>query len=293
MDRAIFLPTHEWKFPLNIAIGLHILVLMCSLYLPGFFKAKPKFAKIYTVSIINVSEPAPAQESIQQETKSAVTAPQPIKPKTTKKIAPIAKEPTKLTSPAPKAVSLKPLRKKKKKKIVQKKTNSDRQKRLDRQRRQQLAEALLEEELLSEKARIAQEALAAEKDLLETTKLQSVMKKPSSKSVNKPAAGRRSGGGPNLIASQYNAAIMNRLLHYWALPGFMQKNPDLVATAVITIKKNGTIADLFFENKSGDRVFDQFVRKAILAADPLPPIPPAMKKQRYEIGLHFKPGSIQ
>jgi len=61
----------------------------------------------------------------------------------------------------------------------------------------------------------------------------------------------------------------------------------------ITIKIDGDIANVVFETKSGDRVFDQFVSKAIEEANPLPPIPPALKKQRYEIGFRFKPGSIQ
>ena len=73
----------------------------------------------------------------------------------------------------------------------------------------------------------------------------------------------------------------------------MQKKPDLTAVVVITINKNGHIANMFFEKKSGDRIFDQFVTKTIESASPLPPIPPAMKKQRYEIGLRFKPGSIR
>ncbi len=73
----------------------------------------------------------------------------------------------------------------------------------------------------------------------------------------------------------------------------MQENPDLVAIVVITINKNGQIANVFFEEKSGDRVFDQFVTKTIEAASPLPAIPAAMKKQRYEIGLRFRPESIR
>jgi len=69
---------------------------------------------------------------------------------------------------------------------------------------------------------------------------------------------------------------------------------DLAATIVIRVAQNGTITDQFFENKSGDRLFDQFVLKALQDASPLPPIPPVLQEDgTMEIGLHFKPGSIQ
>lgn len=73
----------------------------------------------------------------------------------------------------------------------------------------------------------------------------------------------------------------------------MQKDKSLTAVVVITIQQDGEVANLVFESKSGDRAFDQFVSKTIAAANPLPPIPPAMKKQRYEVGLRFRPDSIQ
>ncbi len=51
---------NEWKLPLNLAIGIHVMIVLAALYLPGFFKAKPKFADIYTVSLVNIAEPVAA-----------------------------------------------------------------------------------------------------------------------------------------------------------------------------------------------------------------------------------------
>jgi TonB family protein len=106
-------------------------------------------------------------------------------------------------------------------------------------------------------------------------------------------AEKRLGSNFNLIERQYHAAILGRLHQFWSLPEYMKKNSDLMAVVVITITKNGQIVNMSFESRSGNRVFDQFVAKTIEVARPLPPIPAAMKKQRYEIGLRFKPGSIQ
>ena len=277
---------NEWKLPFNIAIGFHVLLILGVLYLPGLFKAKPKFADIYTVSLISITEPAAQPEPVVEETAVQSPQPVPVTPVAAKKIAPIA-EPVEKPVPAPqKAISIKPLKKKKIKKI--KKNSEDlRLKELERKRRKKLAEAIRAEEIAEDEARIAQKELERERNLMKTTET------AAAPSVRKKSVPRKKiGGSSNLIQGQYNAAIFARLHQFWSLPEYMQKNSDLTAVVVITITKNGQIAHMFFENRSGNRAFDQFVEKTIEAANPLPPIPAAMRKQRYEIGLRFRPGSI-
>ena len=278
------MPENEWKLPFNIAIGFHVLFFLGVLYLPGLFSAKPKFADIYTVSLISIPEPVSQPESAQEEVPAQPQEPPPV---IAKKVAPIA-EPVMKPAPEPqKAISIKPLKKKKIKK-VKKNTEDLRTKKLERKRRQKLAEALQAEELAEENARIAQQELERERNLIK--KSQTVAAKPSGKKT--VVARKQLGGSSNLKEGQYHAAIFGRLHQFWSLPEYMQKMTDLETVVVITISKNGQIANMFFENKSGNRVFDQFVAKTIDAASPLPPIPAAMRKQRYEIGLRFKPGSI-
>lgn len=297
---------NEWKLPLNFAIGLHVLVLLAALFLPGFFKAKPKFAEIYTVSLINVAEPetappssgsqapAPSPKKIQEAAPPA-PPPAPAPPKT-KNVAPIADVPEMVEPPAPappKAISLKPLKQKivknvKEPEVPPKKNDQD------LKRVQKLAEALREEAVLTESARLAQEALTQERKVLSQSNKGRVA--PSSESTPGPPSNGPatvSSSSSNLIERQYQAAIASRLQQFYAIPEYLQKNPNLTAVVGITIKIDGDIANVVFENESGDRAFDQFVKKAIADANPLPPIPPALNKQRYEIGFRFKPGSIQ
>ncbi|MEE4135722.1 MAG: energy transducer TonB, partial [Desulforhopalus sp.] len=172
--------------------------------------------------------------------------------------------------------------------------DDSRQKAREQANREKLAEALRQEALLNERARLAREALEQEKQLLARTPVPP-RPAPSAAKAQGTSAGASgpAGSSSSLIEGQYYASLSNRLLQFWALPEYMQKQTDLHATVVITINQNGTIADMFFENRSGDRVYDQFVRKTITEADPLPPIPPALKKQRLEIGLVFRPGGIQ
>lgn len=299
--------SNEWKLPLNLAIGIHVLVVLSSLYLPGFFKAKPRFADIYTVSIINVEEPvvapAPAPPPAAQQAKAVVK--KTVQPVKSKNVAPIA-EPVPVKSNAPeKAVSLKPLKKKVVKKNVKpaeepkpkvkpKAAPKPKNDNLAIKRRQELADALREEELLAERARLAREAVEMEKSLLQPRKTSTPVV-DSSSSATRPASSNSqvSSSSSSQIERMYYAAITNRLLQFWALPESMQKQSNLMSTAVITINKNGEIADIYVEQRSGDRVFDQFVSRTIRAANPMPAIPAAMKKQRVEIGLNFKPGGIQ
>lgn len=296
--------SNEWKLPLNLAIGFHVLIVLSSIYLPDFFKAKPKFADIYTVSIINVAEPfithPPPPPAPQVKQPKAVVK-KAVKPVKAKKTAPIA-EPVATTSNAPKkAVSLKPL----KKKIVKKKIKPQivtqpkvkpkaKKDNLAKKRRQALADALREEELLTEQSRLANEAVEMEKSLLQPRKYSTPPVARSTGPTRQSNSNTTvSSSSSSQIENMYYAAITNRLLQFWALPESIQKQDNLISTVVITINKNGQIADILMENRSGDRVFDQFVTRTIRAANPMPAIPAAMKKQRFEIGLNFKPGGIQ
>ncbi|MFW2366423.1 MAG: TonB C-terminal domain-containing protein [Desulforhopalus sp.] len=294
--RVIPMLSDDWKIPLNLAIGVHVLILLGGLYLPGFFKAKPKFADIYTVSIINIAEPTASSPEPEVQSKQQSPPPQIVKPVKSKSVAPIAKpQPTPAPSPV-KSISLKPLKKKKVKKVV-KPPDQSRDRALERKRRQKLAQALREEELLAEKARLANEALEAERQLLKPQQAAAAKPiKPKGSTVGKASSASNTGtpgGGSNLIENQYLASIINRLHQHWALPEYLQHDTSLTAVVVITISRDGRIANMIFEQKAGNRVFNQFVSKTIEDANPLPPIPPAMKKQRYELGLRFKPGSIQ
>lgn len=291
--RVIPMFSNDWKIPLNMAIGVHVLILLGGLYLPGLFKAKPKFADIYTVSIINIAEPAitPAPPAAKPEESPPAIISKPVK---SKSVAPIAEKVQQPAASPAKSISLKPL-KKKKVKTVEKRENIPNTNDLEQKRRQKLAQALREEELLEEKARLAKEALEAERQLLRSQ--QAAVSQPAARQTSSSSQSRAQSGGAasssNLLESQLQAAIANRLSQLWALPSYLQDNTSLKAIVVITINRDGSIANMFFESNSGNRVFDQFVKTTIESANPFPPIPPALKKLRYEIGLVFTPGGIQ
>ena len=342
----------NWKLPLNVAIVIHLLVFLGAVYLPEIFKTKPRFADVYTVSIVNVAEPANGPQAPAKAPKAASRPPakvvkseppRPVKteealpppvvtpPVKSRTVAPIAETPKPVEPAPPKAISLKPIKKKiiqedpkleelarkeaverkqelekkeelEKKQEIDKKEEIARKQELDRKQRQQrqkLAQALREEELLAEKARLAQEAVNTERELLESSQDFDSIPSTTARATESSGSGTQStnasaaGGSSSLLESQYLAAVANRLHQFWTPPEYLQQDPNLTAVVVITVTVDGTVADVLFEGKSGNRIFDQFVSKTIETAAPLPPIPPALKKQRLEIGLRFKPGSIQ
>jgi colicin import membrane protein len=304
---TVIMQPHGWKLPFNIAVAIHLLVILSAFFLPGMFKAKPKFADIYTVSLINIAEPslappvaapkAPAPPPAKQQEQP----PTPPSPPKVKKLVPIAEPTPEVAEPVPapvappKAISLKPLKQKVVKEVKQPEAPPKKDEQ-DLTKVKKLAQAIREEAILSERARLAQEAVEQERQVLaksNVSKITPSQSESTSSSSTESSTAIMAGSSNNILESQYQAAIASRLQQFWSLPEYLQKDPNLTAIVAITIKVDGTIANVVFENKSGDRIFDQFVNKAIEEANPLPPIPPALKKQRYEIGFRFKPGSIQ
>ena len=66
---------------------------------------------------------------------------------------------------------------------------------------------------------------------------------------------------------------------------------DLECRIMIKINKDGTITDLYYEQRSGNRHLDESARLAILKSDPLPPLPKGY--QLYNVGLIFTPSGLQ
>ncbi|MGB5233125.1 MAG: energy transducer TonB [Desulfoprunum sp.] len=313
---------NDWKLPLNLAIGFHILVALSTILFPLIFKSKPEFVDIYSVNLVNMEEPAapsapppaatpaktqsqpppaPTPPKVIEKTEAAVKIP----PKEAVPVA--AEQPAEVTPPAPlKAISLKPLKRKVKKEVppdntVQREAEK-REREIERQKRQQLAESLRAEQDAAEEAQLAAEVAEAERKLMEQTRqrlsqIRSSIQSSSSSTATSASATSSSsttqGGESNsALDAQYYAAVAARIQPFFQLPEIKTFDPALVTIVVITINQSGEVADTQIESSSGDALYDQFVLKSIEAANPLPPIPPALRKQRIEMGLKFSPGGI-
>jgi colicin import membrane protein len=296
--------TTSWKLPFNLALCFHVLILISSVILPKYFHKKPVIPEFLTVDLVNVAAPLPPPVKEVQHT----PAPAQVKPKGTiqklqpvpsRKTAPLAPVVAQQTPAAPaKAISIKPLKRKIKKKLsidpsakkAQRLRDAElkkQQRTLERKRQQLLHEAQRRKALADAEEAAANDAVKALRQMLQAEAVTTTVQTTHS-STSRPG-----GSSTNIIESQYQSSIGGNLMDHWALPEIKPWDPDLSARVIIHIAKNGRIISHSFEKRSGDRVFDQFVSRTIQEANPLPPIPAAMRVSQYSIGLHFKPGQIQ
>lgn len=292
----------SWKLPFNLAILLHILILSSAILLPKYLHKNRMIQDTYTVDLISIAEPPAAAPS---PPAAAPPAPAPAPPAVkiaqpkevaVKKIVPISAPISEAVKPEPvQAISIKPLKQKLKNKnipdLLAQQAREQRElekKREQRALQQQLiAEARRQQALADAEAKIAaSEAVNALKQMLQADAI------ASSTKAGQQSSARSARNTSNAIESQYQANIAGRLHQFWALPDIKPWDSDLTAVVIIVISQNGQIISHSFEKRSGDRVFDQFVSRTIQDANPLPPIPGALKRQQYTIGLHFKPGEI-
>ena len=291
----------SWKVSFNLALLLHILVISSGIYLPQLFNGKPVFPEIYTVDLVNIADPLPAASQpappppAQPEVADNMEKPEAIKD--TEAVA-IDSPPANSPSIEPvKPISIKPLKRKLKKKIPRDTSARDAQRRRDAElrRQQQLLEA--KKQQLLEEARRQQAIADAEAKTAASEALNALKQSLHADAEASSARSRRGttggGGAASSLENQYYSSIFSHLHQYWSLPDIKQWSADVSAVVVITIAKNGTILSHEFERYSGDKVFDRFVSRTLEDANPLPAIPPALKKNQYTIGLRFRPGGIQ
>ncbi len=282
--------------PLVLAVILHVAFLTGSLTLPDFFRNRKPLEEVYTIDLVALPE--------------IKVAPSPPKPEATpapKKVAPPREAPAEKVgvdiaeNPPPaeaepavpaKPVSLKPIKKKKRKaKDLRLAEERERERRL---REKKLAERKkARERRRKELARIRRQEMQARRAALEATR-NLIRESETTTAAAAPRTGGRSEGKKlnNIILQQYLSGLFERVHRHWILPEMRKWDASLETVVVLTIRRDGTVVDLLFEKKSEDPFFDQFVKKTIEEAAPMPRFSKLMKQEQIEVGLRFRPGEL-
>jgi len=292
----------EWRKPFNISIGLHVIALAFAVLAPSLFDRQPRLPEIYTVNLFTASEMAepetqaaktpavkkaekPAARQIEPEIKKPAVSIQPAKPE----VLPTVK--TTIAKP----VSLRPLKQKIKVGKTKEEENRDKEK-LSRITQRLKASAMQKEaqEAADVAAKDAVDKLA---DALKTTTATDpVTKTPGQTTSTTESAGipgpKGTGIEPDFYMKQYLSTVYQKIHDHWVLPDLQNWDNSLEAVLVINIRRDGIVTDSFFERKSTNIYFNQFVLKAVKDASPLPPFPGQLKENTFEIGLRFKPGEL-
>lgn len=258
-----------------LAIGTHFLILLIALVAPYIFQYRPPLPEVYTVNLFSVEDTS--LPPVARPAPPTVVEPKKIKVKKSEPVA--APPPPPVAKSAPeKVISLKTIPTKSKK---------------EEERVKRLRDMLLAQE----KAKKAQElADKKAKDALESLKnaLAAQNKVTGKTEKNVAPAAPRAGSGVEVDENtrRYLIAVNNHVQEHWVLPDLQNWADDLEAIMVIRVRRDGVVAKSFFEKKSSNLYFNQFVEKAIKEASPLPPFPIGLTDNEMEIGLRFRPGEV-
>jgi len=99
--------------------------------------------------------------------------------------------------------------------------------------------------------------------------------------------------GSSVLASQLNDyynRVWVKIKEAWTLPENLPKGEvDLETTIVVIIDREGKVQKSWFEKRSGNALYDQMAMRAIMKAEPFPPIPKEFSDKTVEIGFRFHP----
>ena len=102
-----------------------------------------------------------------------------------------------------------------------------------------------------------------------------------------PFSGSGAGAPLDPLMQKYLLDVFDKIKSVWQVPTIAKGNLETVV--VIKIRKDGIITDINIEKRSGNRYFDESIRRALSAAEPLPKIPITLGTDSVEVGFIFRP----
>jgi TonB family protein len=115
----------------------------------------------------------------------------------------------------------------------------------------------------------------------------------SQKNVSLVKVGEMKGSELSQALMLYRALVNEKIESNWALPERLSRGKDkLEAVVVVRVRRDGTVFDIQFEQKSGDSYFDDSVLKAVLKSKPFPPFPDIYSPKEEEIVIRFAPKKL-
>lgn len=250
-----------------VSLGLHLLLVGVLAFWPGWRLTKPRsFAPVYNVALVSPSvlaRPAPAPPA---PPKKAAPKPAPVKaaPKPAPKPEP-KKEAVALKKDQPKRLKPKPV----KKQPDPSKLLASRLKKMERRvKAEQRAERSLASALSKLESKVASRQAAS----------------------GAFAAGAATADTTSLRFQVYYTEIWERVRRHWVLPEALVSKPGgLEAVVVARIRRDGSLAKVWLEKKSGNSRLDASAVRAVERAAPFPPLPSVVRGREHEVGLRFMP----
>jgi len=297
-----FSPEEQWKKPFGLALAIHVAAFVFLLLPPSWFSTRPNLEDVQTIDLFTAEElnklqktapPAPQPKVARPNRRVKPPQPEPKPEPITKEVTSIASEPPPVATPG-EVVSLKPRKIKKKlpppnEKIT--KVNDDKRlKALDRIRAQ-LNQKKEEQKIKHDLSKL-RDMIHASTPAEEVAETEPELPPEPAQPAEETGGSSGSKALADLALKRYLISVQRNISDNWSLPKTQNWKKDLVAVAIIHIRKDGVIVKSYFEKNSKDIYFDQYVEKTIQAASPMPPIPSDIKQEELELGLKFRPSGM-
>ena len=310
----------KWGMALVLVIFFHVFIFGAAKYLPEIMHRKPLLEDVMTIDLVSMPEPAPAPvQPPEPRARQPLPAPKPeaAPPEPEKAVAVDVSPPEPEPVPVPEArpISIRPFKRKirKAKDIRLEEEKRKEQLALDRIRKQVREKQARERAMAKKKAlarkraaekRARQRALArakaAERRAREAARnaraeIAEILREQQSLHSARPATGGT--GGARSITSalekQYYMDMRSHVQRFWILPEIKKWAPSLETIIEFTVLADGRLANVTVAKRSGDSFFDRFARETVKKAAPMPPIPPALKKNHLDLGFRLRPAGVQ
>ncbi len=301
----------SWTLILFVAVSvaLHLLLVLVVVLVPKIRPSRrldlPASIHVRMVSLPGAGQKTPAKaDSLPPAKKKAESKPDVKKitpPKPTpkpKKAIPIPKKKVEAPKPKPepkKAISIAPKKAKKKKHKPKQSL-----KRKTYKPKKTIKETIdrIEKKVKDSDAQRVKKALdRIRKQVKQTGPVDRLKKKMANQGgAGSGTAGSGPGGGRRAIEMMdiYRAEIPYRIQENWAFPSQLAGEARHLKTViVIKIMPSGEIADIWFEQRSGNQYLDESAYKAIQKSSPLPPLPPGYRRPFYNLGIGFTPEGVE
>ncbi len=283
----------EQRAPFIFSISLHF-ALFIALFIPtNFFSFQRPLPEVYTVDLIDLSEP-----EVEPETEPPVTkVTPPPKPRPKPKVQKLSTTPPLSSRVMPKPpTEIKIIRPRAAKKIMRHKRDST-------SILAGLARMQTHEKLDKELKEAEAKAETENKKAMEMM-AQAIMTRPSRettapvdnqattvRSTSKPTQGR--GISATNAMQIYSAAVRLQISENWVLPEGQQWDETLLTVLIVKIREDGIVLSHTFKKRSGNIQFDKFVSQTLEKASPLPMLPVELAEENYSLRLNFYPRGLQ
>ena len=276
----------QTRKPLLFSSGLHLFIVLLLLFPADLFQ-RQRLPEIYTVDLVDLSQPLEEPEPEPESRPEPAPTPKPqVKPKEEAvSTAPILSS---RAMPKP-PTEIKIIRPRAEKKIMRHKRDSTAVLAAFARIKEQ---EKLQQELAEAEAKAEQEEKRAMENMAQAIMARATPETSSptpSKASNSQSSGRGIGVHTEDVLRFYTVRVYNTIKPYWELPEGQQWPEDLLAVLIVKIREDGQLLSHRFERHSGNSQFDKLVVRTLEKAGNLPPLPPELAANNYSLRLNFMP----